>query len=497
MNSEIRNLVIGTGPSGYAAINALIEKGAKPTVVDIGTTKSAAVTGYLANLKSTHELKSNAGEIFMYDYPTEGIDFSELKHAIALSGALGGLSSIWAGGWQLPCRQTIGQIPNKTFKEIELSALRLISRLEHTGIQDGLSKIQSLNVSNGLKIDTSKRIQRITSRFQELELRDNFGIQFGQPRLLLKAKQGNKLHARNLDPTQPDSQELVFNSREDIAALIKEGKIEYVKGRVTKVIKVGINLNVILMSENGKTQTLSAKKVFLAAGSIGTPLILQNSFESLSEIRIRDSQMFQIAYLCPWKNNWKGREYSFPEGYFQSSSQLAEFACSVLENSKQLEERLYSAGKELKLGKSRVFSNLLAPFLMAGIGFISVEKSGEIVVRFENETSKVTTVQNPLTSKAIKQSIRQLRWLCLRMGILVIGYKNQKPRVGAGFHSGSAFPMSEASGESTATNLLGELSLCPNLHIIDSSSLPRIMTGSHTFIAMANADRIARQAGDF
>jgi hypothetical protein len=497
LNSEIRNLVIGTGPSGYASITALIEKGAKPTVVDIGTTKSAKEAGYLASLKSTHELKSNAGEIFMYNYPTEGIDFSELNHAIALSSALGGLSNIWAGGWQLPCRETIGQMPDNTFKEIEQSALRLISRLEHTGIQDGLSKIQSLNVSDGLKIDTSQRIQRITRLFQRIERRDNFEIQFGQPRLLLRANQTDKLRARNLDPTRPDAQELIFNSREVIAELIKEGKIEYIKGRVTKVVKEGDKLNVVIVLANSKTQTLSARKVFLGAGSIGTPLILQNSFENLNEIRIRDSQMFQIAYLCPWKSNWKGRKYSFPEGYFQSTTQLAEFSCSVLENSKQLAERLYSASKELGLGKSRIFSNLLAPFLMAGIGFIPVEKSGEIVVRFENGNSKITTVQNPLTSKAIKQSIRQLRWLCLRMGILVIGYKNQIPRVGAGFHSGSAFPMSEASGGLTTTNLLGEFSFCPNLHIIDSSSLPRIMTGSHTLIAMANADRIARQAGDF
>jgi hypothetical protein len=497
LKNEIRNLVIGTGPCGFAAINALIEKGAKPTVIDIGMTQDCEEAGYIGNQESKHELKSNSGKLFMYYYPNESMNFDELTHAVALSGALGGLSNVWAGGWQLPQRETIGDLPEKAFKGIEFSAKNLISKFEHTGIQDGLSHLASLNFLGGIKIETSQRIQRMHRRFLSFKSPNRFEVSFGQPRLLLKVKEAGNVARKTLDSTQQGSQEFIFNSGEIIAELIRDGKVDYIKGRVTKVFKAEDKIKLNVMLASGENQMFSANKVFLGAGSVGTPLILQNSFKELNEIRIRDSQMFQVVYLSYRRNNWKNHLYSFPQGYFQSSSQSIEFSCSVLENSRQLEERVYSGTKVLGLKGSRILSSLLSPYLMAGIGFISMEKSGEIILNAQNGASKVTTSQNNAAKSTIRKSIRRLRRMCLSLGVVVIGYRTNKPKVGAGFHSGSAFPMCEVNKDHYSTNLLGEVPFCANLHVIDSSSLPRIITGSHTFTAMANADRIAREAGDF
>jgi choline dehydrogenase-like flavoprotein len=63
------------------------------------------------------------------------------------------------------------------------------------------------------------------------------------------------------------------------------------------------------------------------------------------------------------------------------------------------------------------------------------------------------------------------------------------PQTGSGYHSGASMPM---GGELIKFD--GSLNSAPGVYVIDASVLPEIWAGSHTFTAMANAYRIAKDA---
>ena len=65
---------------------------------------------------------------------------------------------------------------------------------------------------------------------------------------------------------------------------------------------------------------------------------------------------------------------------------------------------------------------------------------------------------------------------------------------GRGFHTGGSLPMRSAPGE-LETDVLGTPHGCRRIHVVDSSVFPTIPASTITLTAMANAHRIASQAG--
>jgi len=65
---------------------------------------------------------------------------------------------------------------------------------------------------------------------------------------------------------------------------------------------------------------------------------------------------------------------------------------------------------------------------------------------------------------------------------------------GRSYHSGGTFPMRRAPGR-LETDTLGQLPGLPAVHFIDASIFPSIPATTITLTVMANAHRIATQAG--
>ena len=81
-----------------------------------------------------------------------------------------------------------------------------------------------------------------------------------------------------------------------------------------------------------------------------------------------------------------------------------------------------------------------------------------------------------------------------RLGLLPLVNTFATPSVGAGFHAGASMPMGSDSSHLIDWN--GKLKTEECIRIVDATSLMRIKAGSHTFMAMANAYRIASNLDD-
>ena len=127
--------------------------------------------------------------------------------------------------------------------------------------------------------------------------------------------------------------------------------------------------------------------------------------------------------------------------------------------------------------------------IVPGIGFLSQDVSGLIRLTFDGKRTSVSFKKNAATRKAIRSAKKLTGRTSRRLGLIPIPNPFPTPSVGAGFHAGASMPM--GSEQNNLTDWNGRLKLVPSIQIVDSTSLMRIKAGSHTFMAMANAYRIA------
>ena len=161
---------------------------------------------------------------------------------------------------------------------------------------------------------------------------------------------------------------------------------------------------------------------------------------------------------------------------------------SIYEYSDEFKNRL----EQMVPSPIRPLIKLLAPLtrrIVPGIGFLSQDVSGLIRLVFDGQRTTVTFVQNDLTKEAIRSAKKLLGRTSRRLGLLNIPNPFATPSIGAGFHAGASMPMGGDSQHLVDWD--GKLKVSSCIQIVDATSLMRIKAGSHTFMAMANAYRIA------
>jgi hypothetical protein len=483
MPNSSQIVVIGTGPCGYSTILGLLNKGLTPTVIDIG--ESGDSFTYSSTLpRNFGDLKNISGLMHSYGYPDLDISYESLPNAISLSGAMGGLGNIWGGGWQKPNEYVFETLGKEFLRKIQISSEKLLMHFAHSAQNDSLAQIPSYHSNLGESFEISNRISQLINSYTDTRNQ----TRIGQPRILL-----NESFAKNNSKVKvdvQDTQKMIFSPKKHIESLIAAGQIRYIKGYVKSILRNRNLFSINYVDTHALVRTLQADRVFLAAGAIASPMILQRSLDGLGELEVMDSQMFRIAIVSKYANEWKERLYSFPNAYIVSHQCNEEFVCSVIENSIQMSRAISGAlpTDARMLGKGLL--NFLTRHALGGIGFIPQESSGTLLIKKVNGRQSIYPNENPLTKIKIRNSIRRLSQLLFKCGMLAFSHGNSAPKVGSGFHSGSSFPMSLEPSRMNQSNLLGELDNLPNLHIVDSSSLP---LGSHTFMAMSNAFRIAQE----
>jgi hypothetical protein len=174
-----------------------------------------------------------------------------------------------------------------------------------------------------------------------------------------------------------------------------------------------------------------------------------------------------------------------------SSENLNDFNLSLFEYSNNWDSRLESMLKQINMDY-RIFKSLgkfLLKFLVSGIGFISTEDSGHILIEkdklnninISGQVSEDTKLKLTRYQSFIRKKLRLLGLIPVPTNL------NKEPILGAGWHLGSGLPM----GDCQYIDWGSRLHKTSNIYVIDATSLPEIKPGSHTFSAMINAYRVA------
>ena len=129
------DVVIGSGPTGWAACMGVWSRGGRPLVIDVGYTANSR-TGESVIRNPTVKSKTLFGSEHMYTFPLKELQLLPPEGVIPLSGALGGLSTVWGAGIQPVSAVDLASVPDEVRKSWLHSSTELLKKMDFLGRND-------------------------------------------------------------------------------------------------------------------------------------------------------------------------------------------------------------------------------------------------------------------------------------------------------------------------------------------------------------------------
>ena len=515
-------IVIGSGPAGVSASTALLKRGYKVTMLDVGRNieeniatkisifrkKKDIEPDHFKNtfLKNVNDVDINGVQekkIFGSSYANKLSKFFKINKKnilIYMSFATGGLSNLW-GRLMMPLtKNDIKEWPlaekslDKYYKEI-------LKFVPLTGRKDSLEALLPLYANHLYSMKLSDQAKLLDKKLQKNKsyLRSQ-GFMFGQSRLAAcfdgSFKGSGKctecglcLHGCIYDD--------LYSSAWTVKKLIQNNNFEYITGHIvdyfeTKNNKLHIHTNSDL---DDSLKVFIADKVFLAAGSIASTRIVMKSkkiFNQKINLKVSDFYVMPSLTFFSSKNVVRQKLNSCCQYFIQIYDKKIDNKLINLQIYTYTDYYINFFQKYLK-GFYPFFKPLINFILNRFIVifcYIHSENSSHMELQLsKNNVLNIEGKYNPKSLKIFTRLKSKLFRSSFKTGIVPIPFFNGMQRIGNSVHYGGSMPMSKKS-EFLNTDHYGTVAGFKNLHVVDSSIFPTIPSTSPTFVIMANAYRI-------
>jgi choline dehydrogenase-like flavoprotein len=441
-----------------------------PLVVDFGAAPALAAASY--DRASTLALKGDVSRLRVFDYP-RGLVASTDGKQLPLSSARGGLSAIWGAGILLRAESEMPEL-GPAAADVVAAYTPLLRHMPAAGLRDALSR--RFPWPEGTS--AAPQSARFASMLRAVP-DDTGDVLLGHPRVSLHAaaciRSGQCLVGCPLD--------LFFSARTAFAALQAEGRCELVTGPVTHLQPQGGQVLVHLPGD-----AIEAERVFVAAGPVASPALLQRSGLAPATLVVKDSAVFYTALWNRRPCNGDEAEYTASQAVaYSAAAGSGDFQLSLYESNPDYVERL--AALSPVLGRLAAPGSRLIGHINAGIGFLDSSVSGHLEVSTRAGRTFVTRRGAPGLRGRARDVMKRVGRATRQLGLVPVPGAVLVPAAGSGYHSGAGLPIG-----SELVDHAGRVRAAPPVHVVDASALPKVWAGSHTFTAMANAYRTAAGA---
>lgn len=522
--------VVGSGPSGIAVTHALLARGLKVTMLDIG--RECEVDNILAARSlaqrapeawDSSEVAKLRGELFDVPGPRKLLYGSDFAYAddrqlpleqtgtrCLHSGARGGLSNVW-GASVLPASPA-------DFADWPVSAEAMaphyaaVARLlEISGAHDELERLFPYHAAPAEPLRLSRQAGKMLARMQaHRECLGLAGIHFGRSRLAVRTLEGKDSGGcRHVGLCLTGCPYMaIWNAAAALAALMGHEGFSYQGGvRVTAVESFAGGVRIQGTSTQGEARALSwqGRSVYLACGPLSSSAIV---LRSLAAPAPRLELPYQPYFIIPLLalENTSGIEH-------ERLHTLAQLYLEIMDGGitrHPVHLQLYGYNDFIQAQFDKYFGRLgpltqplrrmLLGRLLVVQGYLdSAEAAGMRVEAqrgadgvFEKLALRAPPPDRQLTRK-INRLVGLLTRHCRRIGAMPIRPMLRIGVPGEGNHIGGIFPMREVPGQ-FQSDVTGQMAGLPGVHIVDASVLPRLPAASYTYTIMANAHRIGSMA---
>jgi len=510
----MHNIIVGTGPAAAAAILALADDPSQQiTVVDIGerlADDTAAAVDRMSALEpaqwatADRELVSvgpaevagarlpekrayGSNHMFIDRGQQRGLAMPDRGNHAAVSGALGGFSTVWGAQIMPFSRATFNRWPFG-WDEIEPHYRAMLAEVPLAGEHDDYAEDFPLLSAHGHLPPVSARTAAVLDRYQRH--RDAVrakGVVVGKARLAFAPK--SCLRCGLCMTGCPYS--LIYSARQTVDRFVRRGRVRH----VSRVLVTGVEQPV------GETPTvrgidlatdrainLDADRVFVGAGGLGSTRIALNSLNAPPyQVPLQESVQFLVPFVSR-------RTTGDPRG--QQDFTLNQFNLLL-----KYDDEAYTTSQVHCYPYNPAIAEALPSWLppswngavlgriTAGLGYLPSWRSPQMRVDLgarhrdvlPDITIRVVSNRRPPMLASV---LRRLTALGPKLDLFPVLPMVRLSGPGKSYHFGSTFPHGNGS------DLLGRIGQFRNVHLIDGSVLPSVPSTTFTLTVMANAHRI-------
>ena len=515
--------VVGSGPSGVACARALLDQGATVLMVDTGVTLEPARAERLAAMSAKAAAQWSAEDLAFIREGTHassagiplkrlyGSDFpfqeAEARLGLRSSGvglkaslARGGFSNVW-GAAMLPYPEA--DMAGWPFGAARLAEhYRAVTALTGlAAVHDDLATMFPLYTDQPTSLGLSRQAGRMLARLENHRAQlQRSGWLFGRSRLAVEGAgpQPGCVYCGLCMYGCPYG--LIYNSSTTLEQLRAHPRFSYRPGVVVESVRE-TEADASLIGRDrrsGETVTITAARIYLAAGVIPSTLILLRSLSAYDRpVTMLDSQYFLVPLLAAGG----AREVRTERLHTLSQLFLELYDSSISPYGVHLQLYTYSdlIGQAVQGGfgpLARLFDPVVRSLegrMLVLQGYLHSSHSGTIRAELrrttDGEALQLDGVPREESRRVIRRVLRKLIRHAPHFGAVPLLPLARIADPGRGFHTGGAFPMRERPTDGE-TDVLGRPAGWQRLHLVDSSVLPSIAASTITFTVMANAHRI-------
>jgi choline dehydrogenase-like flavoprotein len=520
--------VVGTGLAAMAAVRALLGRGVRPLVLDVGRELDAPRVQDVRRLAALppqdwteqdrglfanptvgswqgKPRKLTFGSAHFYGDPARDLALVASGPAPPFSHARGGLSVGWGASVLPPHDDDLADWP---FRSDVLApyAARVMQQLPYSARHDGLSRhfpiLQDapralrLSPGNNALLDALER---------GLATSSSDHVVVGQARVLTRAEPGpgGEPGCRYCGECMSGCvYDAMYSASQTLTALQQQGAILLESGvKVDTLHEDDDGVVIRGMRNDGSPVSMTCDRVFLAAGAVGTTAIVLRSRRLYDRpVRLLSTGGFVLPL-------WRRRSY--PSGWPDTNTQAGvflEFREPGL--SPHWVHTQLSSFNELAL--AMVGAKVLRPGLLARLKRWLVEHMVAAHANFHSDHANafVLTLKRGSTEDQLHSRIedrpdvvvahrvfqRTLTRLLARCGVHAVPGMVQHGRRGESFHVGGTLPMRTNPSGAFESDCLGRTGGWSRVHVVDSCVFPSLPGTTVGLLAMANAARIASEA---
>jgi hypothetical protein len=526
--------VIGSGVSGAAAVRALVERGLRPTILDVGETLDPRRQAVVERLKDvTPDLwppqdralieqndtigsgelpkKVHFGSDYIYasDRP-----FAPLRSLVSTRApyptfAKGGFSNIW-GAAVLPVDACDMADWPLTRGEMEPHFRRVAELLPICGGAGTLEQAFPAYASSLGSLDPGPQGKALLEDLERAAPRlAGLDTLYGKARLAIhtKAAEGGLLPCSGSGECFLGCvRGSIYSTVPMIERLVREGRAAYRPNIYVEALReeAGKAVLDVVDSGSGTRSVLRFDAVFVAAGPINTTrLVLQSRRLYDQEILLKESQKFVLPMLRA-----RAAKTAVEEPSVTLASAFIEVKVPALSDhwihiqvipmNQMVIEGSRLPGTSLPIART-LWQPILRRVMLAWCGMHS-DHSSHVALRLRRgaaqapDTIELDLRVAPEARQAARYAARALIGKGLAFQTLFCHWMIKFSNPGSGTHCGSSFPMRRLPSQPFDSDMLGRPFGWSRIFIVDSSVLPSIPGTTLAFTTMANADRIAATA---
>jgi choline dehydrogenase-like flavoprotein len=518
-------VVIGSGPAGVAATQALVDAGRRVTVLDAGDTIEPGRMDLFDTLASSEPeawppalarsarnsfpvignhvpLKPAYGSLFPYalDDPDLPIRCEEAETSPSL--ALGGLSNSW-GASMLTVRECDIRDWPITLTQLAPHYEAVLRFVPLAGELDELAATLPLYTNSPHRLQRTPQMEAVLRhmRAHTAPLR-SAGFSVGAARLAVTTSADDARYCRYsglcLHGCPYGS---IYNAAQTLETLVRNRGVTYRGGVYVDRLTPGDGTVLIQAHERGTPGArveFSASRVLVACGAVSsTRLMLTSMGRTPHTAHLVDSQYFLIpmvsARTAPVRIATQGN--TFAQLFLELDDERVTRHGVHMQLYGYNDLMISSLAAQLPVSAERL-ERVLAPVFSRLIiiqGYLHSHDSPGIAVHLDAGAVRLVGDCQRDAAKRVRRLVRHLAKSAHPLGLVPLPRLTQVGLPGKGNHLGGSLPMRAEPGE-LETDITGRLPRWDRVHVVDAAVLPSVPATTVTLSVMANAHRIATAA---